>query len=112
MANMSAVRIRHWLRLLLLLLIGYLAASIPNAQAQGPHIGNRSYSLDQLMQVQSELDSSNGAPNLHSSVVFNRGYVVEVYSSDGDHPQSGIAVYDLSDPTHPRLVSQTDAKGL
>lgn len=109
---MSTVRVRDWLRLLLLLLLGYLAVSLPNAQAQGPHIGNRSYGPDQLMQIQSQLDSSNGAPNLHSSVIFNGGYVVEVYSSEGDQPQSGIAVYDLSDPSHPRLVSHTDARGL
>ena len=53
------------------------------------------------MKIQSELDSSNGAPNLHSSVVFNQGYVVEVYSSDGGQPKSGIAAYDLSASLRP-----------
>src|SRR4051812_34786913 len=100
MATMTTIRVHHWLRIPLLFLLGLLATSMPRVQADSPHIGNRAYGPDQLMQIQSELDSSNGAPNLHSSVVFNQGYVVEVYSSDGDKPQSGIAAYDLSDPTN------------
>src|SRR3954470_378295 len=112
MAAMSTIRFHHWLRIPLLLVLGLLATSTYRAQADSPHIGNRPYGPDQLMKIQSELDSSNGAPNLHSSVVFNQGYVVEVYSSDGNQPHSGIAAYDLSDPSHPRLVSHTDAAGL
>jgi YVTN family beta-propeller protein len=93
-------------------LLALLATAIPHAQAQSPHIGNRTYSLEQVMRVQSALDASNGAPNIHSGVVFNQGYVVQVYSREGSNPQAGIAVYDLSDPTRPRLFSHTEAPGL
>lgn len=106
----SARQLRHWLRVPLLLL-GLMVASIPHAQAQDSHIGNRAYGLDQVMRVQAALNSSNGAPNQHSSVVVYQGYVVEVYSTEGPSPHAGIAVYDLSDPLKPHLVSQTDAEG-
>src|SRR5687767_11764913 len=115
MASMSIVRLRHWLRIPVLLLLGLLTTTIPHAQeaqSQSGQIANRIYGLEQVMRVQAALNSSNGAPNQHSSVVVNQGYVVEVYSTEGLKPQAGISVYDVSDPTHPRLVSHTDAEGL
>jgi YVTN family beta-propeller protein len=108
----SSISVRHWLRIPLLILLGYLTATLPHAQAQSPHVANRAYGLDQVMRVQGAMNSSNGAPNQHSSIVVNQGYVVEVYSTEGNRPQAGIAVYDLSDPSNPRLVSHTDAEGL
>lgn len=105
-------RLRHWLRLPLLFLLGIIATAIPQAQAQTPQIANRIYDLDQVMRVQGALNAGNGAPNQHSSVVVHQGYVVEVYSTPGENPHAGIAAYELSDPAHPRLVSQTEADGL
>ena len=90
---MSIVRLRHWLRIPLLLLLGLLATTIPRAQeaqSQSGQIANRTYGLEQVMRVQAALNASNGAPNQHSSVVVNQGYVVEVYSTEGNNPQAGI----------------------
>ncbi len=112
MAFKSTTFVRHWLRIALLLLLGLLTTTIPHAQAQAPQIANQTYALEQLMRVQSAMNTSNGAPNKHSGVVVNQGYVVQVYSSEGKRPHSGIAVYDLSDTANPRLISQTVAEGL
>lgn len=113
MSTMSELRVYamlfRWLRIPLLLLIGLLVTSIPHAHGQSIHIANRAYQLDQVMRVQSGLNSSNGAPQEHSSVVVHQGYVVEVYSSGLSNPLAGIAVYDLSDPATPQLVARTEA---
>lgn len=108
----NAIRFPSWLRISLLLLVSFLVAAIPHAQAQGPHIGNRSYTYDEVMRVMASLDASNGAPNQHSGVVVHQGYLVQVYSNEGTNPHAGISVYDVSDPAQPRLVSHTEANGL
>lgn len=111
---MLNVCLRPWRRALIVLILGMFAASVPHVQAQsqqGTTIGNHAYRLDQVLRVQAAMNASNGAPNQHSSVVVNQGYVVEVYANEGSNPHSGIAVYDLRDPTRPQLVSHTDAPG-
>lgn len=108
------VPLAHWLRISLFLLAVLIVTSSLHVAAQSaniasPHIANRAYSPDQVMRVQGVMNHSNGAPQKHSSVVVHQGYVVQAYSSGNANPEAGIAVYDLSNPAAPQLVSQTKA---
>lgn len=101
-----------WLRrgclagLLLWLALG--ASGHHGAHAQSVQIANRPYGEDQVFKIIGRLNTENGAPREHSSVVNHQGYVVEVYSEENERPRAGIAVYDFSDPTNPTLVAHTD----
>lgn len=103
------VPLAKWLRVSLILIAGLIVTTTPHVRAQSVHIANRAYSAEQVMRVQGVMNNSNGAPQEHSSIVVNQGYVVEAYSSGNANPEAGIAVYDLSDPAAPQLVSQTKA---
>lgn len=96
---------------LILTLIGLavvvLGRSHP-ADAQSNALPQIPFSPDQLFTIIGRLNGSNGAPQEHSSVVVHKGLVVEVYSQETDTPSAGIAVYDFSTPSAPRLVAHTE----
>ena len=97
------------MRLVALLIVALWLAPAPDrAQGQTNLIANRTYGEDQIFKVMGRLNAQNGAPQEHSSVVVHQGYVVEVYSQENDRPQAGIAVFDFSDPSTPRLISRTE----
>ena len=101
--------LRPCLRLAALLTVAvWLATGSRPVASQGTLIANHNYGQDQVFQVIGRLNAQNGSPQENSSVVVHQGYVVEVYSQENDRPQAGISVYDLSDPSAPRLISRTE----
>ena len=75
-------------------------------QAQGPGLGNLTYTANELWRPISVLHSPQG----HGNVAMVNGYLMVIYSSDGGGTASdgGIEFWDVSDPRHPGLVARHD----
>ncbi|MGH7493435.1 MAG: Ig-like domain-containing protein [bacterium] len=74
------------------------------AQADGPGLPKRRYPANQVFQVIGTINAASGAPRAHGNVSMHKGYLVVIFSEDGEPAKGGFSFYDLSDPHHPGLV--------
>ena len=85
--------------LLLLILCSLLFAS-----PDGPGLPSRRYPRAEVFKVIGTINSANGAPRAHGNASMHKGYLVVIFSEDGEPANGGFAFYDLSDPYNPKLV--------
>lgn len=85
---------------LLLLAFCPLLFALPD----GPGLPRRSYPEQEVFQVIGAINAALGAPRAHGTVSMHNGYLVVIFSEDGEPANGGFAFYDLSDPYHPKLV--------
>ncbi len=77
------------------------------ATSDGPGLPNRSYPPQDVMRVIATIDASNSAPRAHGTASMHKGYLVIIYSDDGE-ANGGFSFYDFSVPNTPVLVSRKD----
>lgn len=77
------------------------------ATGDGPGLPNRSYPPQDVMRVIATIDASNSAPRAHGTASMHKGYLVIIYSDDGES-NGGFSFYDFSVPNTPVLVSRKD----
>lgn len=111
-AKPMILRSSHYVRLAsLIILFALVAAALGRSQPVGAQSGSLPqipFARQQLFTVIGNLNASNGAPQENSSVIVHKGLVIEVYSQETNSPTAGIAVFDFSNPSAPRLVAHTE----
>src|SRR5262245_58258772 len=80
------------------------------ASAAGPGIGNLSYQPTELLTPIASFDATNGALDGTNVPLLIDGYLLLHFAPDSGKPGTGLALYDVSNPRAPTLVtSLTDA---
>jgi DNA-binding beta-propeller fold protein YncE/mono/diheme cytochrome c family protein len=80
------------------------------ALADGPGLGNLSYTDAELFKPIFIFKDSNGAKKGHSSVAMHNGYLVIPGGRDSGQTGGGFSAFDVSNPKEPKLiVSKFDA---
>ncbi|MCH8745955.1 MAG: Ig-like domain-containing protein, partial [Chloroflexi bacterium] len=92
--------------ILLTLLFMFLPSIVGPAHAQGPGLGNLTYSPSELFQPIGVIQSPSG----HGNAAMVNGYLMVIYSTDGggSSGDGGIEFWDVSNPRTPVLVAQHD----
>lgn len=75
--------------------------------SDGPGLPNRSYAPQEVFTVIATIDKSNSAPRAHGTASMHKGWLVIIYSDDGE-ANGGFSFYDFSVPNTPMLVSRKD----
>src|SRR5580765_191260 len=89
--------------ILVLAVLSLLNISI--ALADGPGLGNLTYTSGELFNEIARFSSANGAPRGHGFVAMQRGYLAVIFAEDGGggNGTGGFAFYDVSNPRSPVL---------
>ncbi len=74
------------------------------ASPDGPGLPKRRYPTREVFQVIGTIDAAKGAPRAHGNASMHKGFLVIIFSEDGEPANGGFAFYDLSDPYNPKLV--------
>src|SRR3989442_8534906 len=83
--------------------------NISIALADGPGLGNLTYTSGELFNEVARFTSTNGAPRGHGFVAMQRGYLAVTFANDGGGGNgSGFAFYDVSNPRSPVLRFTTE----
>jgi DNA-binding beta-propeller fold protein YncE len=82
-------------------LVFFLAPS--KARADGPGLGNLTYSPGEQFSTIATFTDANSAPRGHGVVMMHRGYLAVVFSNDGGggNGSGGFSFYDVSNPRSP-----------
>jgi DNA-binding beta-propeller fold protein YncE len=81
-----------------------LQCSLLFASPDGPGVPKRRYPPSQIFQVIATIDAASGAPRAHGNASMHKGYLVVIFSEDGEPANGGFAFYDLADPYNPKLA--------
>lgn len=83
------------------------SGSAKQTAADGPGLPNRSYPPQDVLTVIAKIDASNSAPRAHGTVAMHKGWLVIIYSDDGE-ANGGFSFYDFSVSNTPVLVGRKD----
>src|SRR2546430_11016655 len=91
-----------------ILVLGIFSFSV--ALADGPGLGNLTYTSGELFNEVARFTSTNGAPRAHGFVTMQRGYLAVTFANDGGggNGSGGFAFYDVSNPRSPVLRFTTE----
>ncbi len=81
-----------------------LALATLGVAAEGPGIGNLTYTPHEVLTVISQINETNGAPSGHSLVAMHNGWLAVIGSKDGGKGDGHLSFFDVSDPRKPVLV--------
>jgi len=84
-----------------------LAFAQYEATADGPGLPNRSYPPQEVFTVIAKIDASNSAPRAHGTASMHKGWLVIIYSDDGE-ANGGFSFYDFSVSNTPVLAGRKD----
>src|SRR5262245_16192180 len=86
------------------LLLQLIPCALLSGSPDGPGLPTRWYPRSQVLKVIGTINAANGAPRAHGNASMHKGFLVVIFSEDGEPANGGFAFYDLSDPYNPRLV--------
>ena len=78
------------------------------ARADGPGLGNLTYTEAEVFKPVGLINATNGAPRAHGTMHMHRGYLAIVYSPDSGKSFGGFSFFDVSNPRAPKLAFAKD----
>jgi YVTN family beta-propeller protein len=78
------------------------------ARADGPGLGNLTYTPAEVFKQIARIDTAAGAPRAHGTMHMHRGYLAVVFAPDSGKSFGGFSFFDVSNPRAPKLALKKD----
>jgi hypothetical protein len=98
---------KRFVAIIALVLLGLLKADL--LHADGPGLGNLTYTTNELFNVIARFTDTNGVPQGQGFVAMHHGYLAVLFSADagGGNGTGGFAFFNLTNPRSPVLTFTT-----
>lgn len=90
------------------LAIAVLLCAAPASAADGPGLGNLTYTAAEVFKPITNINAALGAPRGSGTITMFRGYLAIVFAPDSGKSLGGFSFFDVSNPRLPKLVFKKD----